>query len=105
MPTSRPITVEVVFASPQTQRLETVSVPAGSMLSAALAACGILQDLPQGTGHDLSFGIWGQLVDEDHALNDGDRVEIYRPLLIDPKKARRQLATAGLTMRGKPSDE
>jgi len=105
MSTSKPITVEVVFASPETQRLETVAVPAGSMLSDALAACGILQDLPHGTAHTLRFGIWGQLVDEDHVLNDGDRVEIYRPLRIDPKKARRQLATAGLTMRGEPSEK
>ena len=44
------------------------------------------------------LGIWGRLVNRDQTLEDGDRVEIYRPLEIDPRETRRRLAAEGKTM-------
>ena len=47
----------------------------------------------------LEIGVWGRVVEPGYRLKSGDRVEIYRPLEIDPRDARRKLAEAGRTMR------
>jgi putative ubiquitin-RnfH superfamily antitoxin RatB of RatAB toxin-antitoxin module len=46
----------------------------------------------------MQAGIWGRPVERDQAVSDGDRVELYRPLNMDPREARRRLAAAGRTM-------
>jgi putative ubiquitin-RnfH superfamily antitoxin RatB of RatAB toxin-antitoxin module len=97
------ITVEVVFAQPDSQWLESVSLPEGSTLRSAIDASCILDRAGAGERQDLSFGIWGQVASSERQLRDGDRVEIYRRLLIDPKDERRKLAGVGQTMRGEKS--
>lgn len=98
------IRVEVVFATPERQVLVVVKLCAGAAVDDAIEAAGIAGDFPD---HDLSTyqaGIWGRPVGRDHGLQDGDRIEIYRPLAIDPREARRKLAAEGKSM-GRQDDE
>lgn len=84
--------VEVVYAGSERQRLVSVSVPAGARVAEAIAASGVLQEFPEIDLTANRVGIFGQLTRLDEVLRDGDRVEIYRPLIADPKEARRKRA-------------
>ena len=98
------IEVEVVYALAERQALIAVVIPSGTTVGEAVNQSGIAEQFP---GHDLSactLGIWGCPADSEQALQDGDRVEIYRPLLIDPREARRQLAAEGKSMGRTDSD-
>jgi putative ubiquitin-RnfH superfamily antitoxin RatB of RatAB toxin-antitoxin module len=82
--------VEVVYAFPGGHDSTTVELPAGGTVAQALAASGIAHRHP---GIDLSrLGIFGRRADAQAPLAEGDRVEIYRPLALDPKESRRQRA-------------
>lgn len=86
--------VEVVYAAPERQRLVSVSVPAGARVAEAIAVSGVLQEFPEIDLTSNRVGIFGQLTRLDEVLRDGDRVEIYRPLIADPKEARRKRAAS-----------
>ena len=90
--------IEVVFASRESQALKTIVVASGATVADAIAASGLLLAFPDQNPNELTVGIWGRVVEEDRALREGDRVELYRPLELDPREARRQLATVGRTM-------
>ncbi len=90
--------IEVVFALAERQSLLTVKVPSGSTVANALDACGIARIYPEIDLGQLPVGIWGRIVAREHVLGPGDRVELYRPLALDPREARRQLALSGQTM-------
>lgn len=81
--------VEVAFALPDRQLLATVTVPDDAVVADALRLCGIEERFPDVSFDELQAGIWGQPVERTHALRDGDRVEVYRPLAMDPREARR----------------
>jgi len=81
------IRVEVAYADPRRQFLRVVDVAVGSRVRAAVDASGILAQLPGFV--PAGYGIFGRIVTLDAPLRDGDRVELYRPLAIDPKQARR----------------
>lgn len=81
------IRVEVAYADPRRQFLRVVDVAVGSSVGDAVDASGILAEL-QGFV-PAGYGIFGRVVTPDAPLRDGDRVELYRPLKIDPKQARR----------------
>jgi putative ubiquitin-RnfH superfamily antitoxin RatB of RatAB toxin-antitoxin module len=86
------IQVVVVYARPQRNWSVPVVLPAGSTLQQAITSSGILEMC---TEIDLArnrVGIYGKLQDLDAVLREGDRVEIYRNLMIDPKEARRKRA-------------
>ena len=76
--------IEVVHARPEGAEVTRLALPAGARVGDALQACG-LRDVG-------AVGIFGRRVALDAPLADGDRVEIYRPLAIDPKEARRRRA-------------
>ena len=76
--------VEVVYALAESAECVSLTLPPGATVRDALLATG----LPHG---DL-FGVFGKRVGADHRLAEGDRVEIYRPLAVDPKEARRRRA-------------
>lgn len=78
--------VEVVLAFPDRVEHVRVELPAGATAGDAVAAAGFSE------AH--AIGIFGKRVKLDHPLREGDRVEIYRPLAIDPKEARRRRAAA-----------
>ena len=81
--------VEVVFALPDRQVLETIDMPEGATVMEAIEQSGVERQFPDVSFASLQAGIWGKLVERDQVLSDGDRVEIYRPLEMDPREARR----------------
>ncbi len=85
------IEVEVVYAAVDRQVLRTVSVAEGSTVRAALLASGIGSEFPELDLSACPLGIFGKVIaDADvRPIQDGDRIEIYRPLLADPKEVRR----------------
>lgn len=90
--------MEVVFATADKQRLLKVSAQAGATVSDVVTLSHIMEAFPDQGPDQLSFGIWGKEVSGDKLVSAGDRVEIYRPLKLDPREARRQLALSGRTM-------
>ena len=83
------ITVEVAYALPTKQRIMSVAVPEGTSILEAARLSGITREFPELTLEDAKMGIFGKAVRNlDEAVRDGDRIEIYRPLIIDPKQAR-----------------
>ncbi|MDN3378143.1 MULTISPECIES: RnfH family protein [unclassified Pseudoalteromonas] len=86
------INVEVVFALPTTATSLQVSVPVGSTAEEAVIKSGILEKCPEIDASKLTLGIWNRTCKLTQVLEQGDRVEIYRPLIADPKDARRKRA-------------
>lgn len=93
------IHVEVVYALRDRQKAVSVQLPAGASARDAVERSGLLAEFPE---IDLSvnkLGIWNKLAKADAVLRDKDRVEIYRPLIADPKEVRRQRAAEGKVMK------
>ena len=84
------IEVEVVYALPDRQLRYAVRRPAPLTVRAAIEACGVLRDAPEIDLATGKVGVFGKAVGLDAVLASGDRVEIYRPLVADPKEARRR---------------
>ncbi len=84
--------VEVVYARPERQLLLPLEVPEGTTLIEAVRRSGILREFPELDLAEAKLGVFGRIRPATEALRDGDRVEIYRPLLADPKEARRKRA-------------
>jgi putative ubiquitin-RnfH superfamily antitoxin RatB of RatAB toxin-antitoxin module len=82
--------VEVIYALAQTQERVVLDLPPDSTVQDALQASGMLQRLPRIEPGRL--GVWGSPVTAETRLRDRDRVEIYRPLIADPKTVRRERA-------------
>lgn len=82
--------IEVIYAMPQRQERESMNLAPGSTVLDAIEASGLLQRLPE-VKLDRT-GVWGRAVSLDTRLRDRDRVEIYRPLIADPKEIRRKRA-------------
>ena len=93
------IRVEVVAGHASRQELVELRLDDGATAIDAVRQSRVLEYFPELAG-ELMLGIWGKRVEEDAVLRDGDRVELYRPLRLEPKEARRQLALIGKTMRG-----
>lgn len=89
------IAIQVVYAWPQRQDLVSISLPAGATLQSAVEASGLLLKYPEIDLARGSFGVYSRISRLDTILRDLDRVEIYRPLIADPKEVRRRRATAG----------
>ena len=85
------IEVEVVYAAVDRQVLLTVAVPAGTTVRAALLGSVLAQEFPELDLNQCPVGIFGKVVadPESRAVQAGDRIEVYRPLLADPKEVRR----------------
>jgi len=81
--------VEVAFATPEKQVILKLQVPPGTTVAEAIDASGVRHQFA-GIEAQPVVGIFSRKVPLDCKLADGDRVEIYRPLLIDPKQSRRQ---------------
>ena len=84
------IVVEVVLALPQRMLLKRLALAAGATVADAIAAIDLGDDAALVDPQRL--GIFGKRVPPGQALRDGDRVEIYRPLVLDPKEALRRRA-------------
>lgn len=92
--------IEVIYALPERQELLTLDLPEGSTAFQAVEASGLLQKYPDiEPGGRNKLGVFAKLVKNDAVLRDRDRVEIYRPLIADPKEVRRQKAAEGKIMK------
>ena len=93
------IHVELVYALPATQDIISLDLPAGSTVGQAIEASGLLAKHPEIDLAKNKLGIYAKLAKADTALRDRDRVEIYRPLIADPKEVRNQRAAEGKVMK------
>lgn len=82
--------VEVAYAKPDKQQILKVDVPEGTTAFKAAMLSGIVAVFPEIDLETVDMGIFGKVIKapKSHQLRDGDRVELYRPLKIDPKQAR-----------------
>ncbi len=95
------IRIEVAYALPRQQILLSLTVEEGTTVEAAILRSGILAQFPEIDLARNKVGIFSKLVKLDDSVRDRDRVEIYRPLIADPKEVRRQRADAGkVTKKG-----
>jgi putative ubiquitin-RnfH superfamily antitoxin RatB of RatAB toxin-antitoxin module len=93
--------VEVAYALPGRQVILVVDVAPGATLEDAVRASGIQQQYPDIALAKNKVGVFGKLGKPGDSLHAGDRVEIYRPLIADPKQVRKQRAAEGkLTVKG-----
>jgi putative ubiquitin-RnfH superfamily antitoxin RatB of RatAB toxin-antitoxin module len=89
------IAIEVAYANPEQQVLVALNMPLGTTVEQAIQASGLPSRFPEIAASDLKVGIFGSVCKLDRPLIEADRVEIYRPLIHDPKEARRQRAVKG----------
>lgn len=93
------LNIEVCYALPAKQEMVRVKLPAGATLLQALEASGLLAKYPEIDLKKNKFGVFAKLSKVDSVLRDQDRVEIYRPLIADPKEVRKQRAAEGKVMK------
>ncbi|EXI89904.1 MAG: hypothetical protein AW11_01179 [Candidatus Accumulibacter regalis] len=93
------LAIDVIYALPDKQQLVKLQLPAGSTVRQAIDASGLLQKHPEIDLARNKIGIFGKLSKADAVLRDQDRVEIYRPLIADPKEVRKQRAAEGKVMK------
>jgi hypothetical protein len=93
------IEVEVAYAMADEQTVLLVRGSQGMTLQEAVEQSGILQRCPQIDWDKAKVGVFGKMSKKDAPLSDGDRVEIYRPLIADPKEMRKKRAAEGKVMR------
>ena len=93
------ISIEVVYAIPQKQEIFSLNVPQGSTVRQAIEACGVLEKYPEIDLAKNKLGVFAKLTKADTLLRNRDRVEIYRPLIADPKEVRKQRAAEGKVMK------
>lgn len=101
MANAEQISVTVVYALPHEQVQVAVTLPRGSTLQDAVAASGLAARFADISGPAVCFGIFGKLekAPASRILQSGERVEIYRSLLIDPKEARKARAAKAKARR------
>ena len=99
--------IEVTYAKPDRQDVVRLRVPEGSTIQHAIEASGLTQRYPEIDLAKTKVGIYGKLSRMDTVVRERDRVEIYRPLIADPKEVRKQRAAEGKVMKkgGGPSEE
>lgn len=107
MSTRDAIRIEVIYARAERQDVVPLTLPVGTTLQQALEASGLPAKYPEIDLAKGKFGIYSKLARLDAVLRDLDRVEIYRPLIADPKEVRKQRAAEGKVMKkgGGPSEE
>jgi len=93
------IDVEVVYALPEEQSLVTVKVAEGTEIKDAIAKSTILEDYPELELDKLEVGIFGKMAKLTQKVRDHDRIEIYRPLIADPKEVRKRRAAEGKRLK------
>ena len=93
------IVVEVAYALPNRQQLTELKVPYGTTAFEAVEQSGIVEQFPEIDLENARMGIFGQALGtkglkppKEHVLESKDRVEIYRPLIVDPKEVRKRRA-------------
>jgi hypothetical protein len=88
--------IEIAYATPERQKIIECEVEPGTSPRDAVLQSDIKQHFPEIDPESCDIGVFGKPVRPDYELVDGDRIEIYRPLIADPKEIRRQRAAQGL---------
>lgn len=86
------LTVEVAYATPERQKIIHCRVPPQTTLIEAVESSGLVALFPELDLTTVTFGIWGKVKPAKTLLEDGQRIEVYRPLIADPKESRRRRA-------------
>lgn len=94
----RPASVEVVYALPEKQRVVVLELTEGLTAEDAVRRSGLLDEFPEIGTRPLVLGLFGERIEEGRLLSRGDRVEICRPLVRDPRDLRRELLAQGRVM-------
>lgn len=90
--TDQQISLEVVYGTPEKQAILEIMVESGTTVEQAIVASGIVKTFPDINLEVLKVGIWNRTCKLTDLPKTGDRIEIYRPLIADPKEARRRRA-------------
>jgi uncharacterized protein len=93
------LNIEIVYALPARVFRWRLAVPEGSCVGDALATAALAEAGLAAEDFAARVGIFGKLVEPSQALRDGDRIELYRPLQVDPKDARRKRASEAAPRR------
>lgn len=93
------INVEVAYAEPDRQLILPVNVDVGTTVGGAIVQSGIMVEFPDLDIENSKVGIFGKAVTQETQLKEGDRVEIYRPLIADPKEVRRKRAVKSVSKK------
>lgn len=93
------IEVEVVYPLATKQHAVKLKVAAGTTVQQAIEASGLLRKFPEIDLGKNKVGIYAKLTKLDSPLRDHDRIEVYRPLIADPKEVRKQRAAEGKVMK------
>ena len=96
---SNQIQVEVVYGRQDRQKVVAVTLNEGATLREAVERSGLLAEFPEIDLEKNKLGIWNKLAKPDAVVRDKDRLEIYRPLIADPKEVRKQRAAEGKVMK------
>jgi hypothetical protein len=96
---TQPIQIEVAFAKPEVQVIVPLQVPPATTAAEAIQRSELGARFPELEPLTYKYGIFGKVCTPDQTLRDGDRVEIYRPLIADPKQVRRDRAAKGKKTR------
>ena len=89
-------TIEIAYATPARQKIIECEIEAGTSPRDAVRQSQISRHFPEIDPESCDIGVFGKPLSADYELSDGDRIEIYRPLIADPKEVRRQRAAQGL---------
>ena len=89
---NRNLQIEVIYALPEEQKLYQLEVSEDTTVHQAIEQSGILKDYPMIDLEQSKVGIFSKVCQLSDSLNNYDRIEIYRPLIIDPKEARKKRA-------------
>lgn len=95
------ISIEVAYGTVSQQKLITLTVPTDTSIEAAIQASGVLEEFPEIDLSVNTVGVWSRAKKLSDILNDGDRVEIYRPLIADPKEVRKRRAAKAAEAKAK----
>ncbi len=93
--------IEIAYATPDKQSILVVEIDASTSPREAVKLSGIKSEFPEIDLENAKIGVFGKLIADSYQLKEKDRIEIYRPLLADPKEVRRRLAAEGKTMGNK----
>lgn len=93
------IKVEVAFARPDTQLIVPLEVPPDATVEEVIRLSGIMEKFPEIDLVENKVGVFGKLTKLGNTLRQGDRIEIYRKLIADPKEVRRRRAAEGKNMK------
>lgn len=97
---NKPVLVEVVHAMPAKQRIVELQVAPGTTARDAALRSGLAAEFAELDLARVPLGVFGVQVSDTHVLRPGDRVELYRPLLTEPREARRQAAAGRRPLGG-----